>query len=423
MAVTSRKVKNKKETDGTKTGRAGTVYDVNIKYKDVDGNYQTYGKRGFLTKPEAVEHENEMRKKLTYGGYEPAKAAESKQTVKQYLESWVEAHGNANLRPTTFAGYKSHIKNHIIPFIGAVPLNRLTPKMIDEMLAKLNEKKYSQSTLRYAQRILSVSMEAARKYGYIESNPARDILTKIGKDGKTPDPYTVEQMQKLMSKSVGTEWEMIITLSGMYGLRLSEVLGLRWRNVDLKNGSLGVVEQLPFNLPRDTTSVTEMAPTKSNDRILPITDITRSYFERQHELQLRQKELATMAGDVYYDNDLVIAKANGTPYRRDRVSSNWGQYIRHLDMPHIRFHDLRHSAATNMHELTGDFYTVGQVLGHSLKGIGISLGISTNMADVTARYVDVRQTRKLVVLDAYHNALHNSAKQKSEKHKSDRDAR
>lgn len=69
-------------------------------------------------------------------------------------------------------------------------------------------------------------MEAARKYGYIESNPARDILTKIGKDGKTPDPYTVEQMQKLMSKSVGTEWEMIITLSGMYGLRLSEVLGL-----------------------------------------------------------------------------------------------------------------------------------------------------------------------------------------------------
>lgn len=147
MAVTSRKVKNKKEADGTKTGKSGTVYDVNIKYKDVDGNYQTYGKRGFLTKPEAVEHENEMRKKLTYGGYEPAKAAESKQTVKQYLESWVESHGNVNLRPTTFAGYKSHIKNHIIPFIGAVPLNKLTPKMIDEMLAKLNENKYSQSTL------------------------------------------------------------------------------------------------------------------------------------------------------------------------------------------------------------------------------------------------------------------------------------
>jgi len=227
MAITARKVKNKKDVDGTKSGKAGTVYDVNIKYKDDDGNYQSYGKRGFLTKPEATEYETEMRKKLSYGSYEPVKAADAKQTVKQYLETWVEAHGKANLRPSTFAGYKCHIKNHIVPYIGNVPLNKLTPKMIDEMLAKLNERELSQSTLRYAQRILSVSMEAARKYGYIEGNPARDILTKIGKDGKTPDPYTIEQMQGLMSKCVGTEWEMIVVLSGMYGLRRNEVLGLR----------------------------------------------------------------------------------------------------------------------------------------------------------------------------------------------------
>jgi len=79
-----------------------------------------------------------------------------------------------------------------------------------------------------------------------------------------------------------------------------------------------------------------------------------------------------------------------------------------------------------MHELTGDFYTVGQILGHSLKGIGISLGISTNMADVTARYVDVRNSRKLVVLDAYHNALlpnRDMPQQRPAKKHDDRDAR
>ena len=80
--------------------------------------------------------------------------------------------------------------------------------------------------------------------------------------------------------------------------------------------------------------------------------------------------------------------------------------LRHLEMPHIRFHDLRHSAATNMHQLTGDFYTVGEILGHTLKGIGISLGISTNLEAVTAQYVDVRLDRKRTVLDAYHNDLH-----------------
>ena len=68
-------------------------------------------------------------------------------------------------------------------------------------------------------------------------------------------------------------------------------------------------------------------------------------------------------------------------------------------------HDLRHTAATNMHQLTGDFYTVGQILGHSLKGIGIQLQLSNNLEAVTAQYVDVRMERKLYVLNIYHEAV------------------
>jgi len=67
---------------------------------------------------------------------------------------------------------------------------------------------------------------------------------------------------------------------------------------------------------------------------------------------------------------------------------------------------LRHAAATNMHQLTGDFYTVGQILGHSLKGVGMQLGISSSLDSVTAQYVDVRLDRKRAVLNAYHNAVH-----------------
>lgn len=68
-----------------------------------------------------------------------------------------------------------------------------------------------------------------------------------------------------------------------------------------------------------------------------------------------------------------------------------------------------------MHQLTGDFYTVGKILGHSLKGVGIQLGISTNLEAVTAQYVDVRLGRKKIVLDAYHNALHPNVKKGTEK--------
>jgi integrase len=405
MSVTARQVKNKRNQDGISTSRAGTVYDVFIRYKTDEG-YKTYGKRGFPTKQEALNHEAEMRTKLTRPGYQPLQAVEAKQTVKEYLDVWVENHGKANLRPSTFAGYKSHIKNHIVPYVGSVPLKQLTPAMLDNMFQKLFEKGLSQSTVRYAQRILSVSLEAARKYRYIETNPARDIITKFGKQGKTPDPYTVEQMQQLMGNCIGTEWEMILVLSGMYGLRRNEVLGLRWNNVDLQNETFSIVEQLPYKVAPGTTVINEMAPTKSNDRVLPITDATFPYFERQLALQQKQKELAQLSGQEYFDNNLVVSKPNGIPLRADRVTNNFGQMLRHLEMPHIRFHDLRHSAATNMHQLTGDFYTVGEILGHTLKGIGISLGISTNLEAVTAQYVDVRLDRKRTVLDSYHNALH-----------------
>jgi integrase len=425
MSISTRQVKNKRNQEGVSTERAGTVYDVFITYKTSEGR-KSYGKRGFTTKQEAVQHEAEMRSKLVSSTYEPIKAVDAKQTVQEYMEKWVESHGKSNLRPSTFSSYKSHMKNHIFPYVGNVPLKKLTPAMLDNMFQQLFDKKLSQSTVRYAQRILSVALEAARKYHYIDNTPARDILTKFGKNGKTPDPYTIEQMQILMGHCMGNEWEMIIVLSGMYGLRRGEVLGLRWQNVDMEHRTFSVQEQLPFKVPPKTTVIEEFAPTKSNDRVLPITNATLPYFERQLKLQERQKELAAMTGQPYYDNNLVVAKADGAPINADRVSSNFGQYLRHNNMPHIRFHDLRHTAATNMHQLTGDFYTVGEILGHTLKGIGLSLGISTNLEAVTATYVDVRLERKETVLEAYHNALHTKeAKAISSKNppNKDRDAR
>lgn len=404
MSVIARQVKNKRNVDGISTGRAGTVYDVSFRYKTAEG-YKTYGKRGFATKQEANKHEAEMKTKLTAPGFQPIDIANSKQTVKEYMETWVEVHGKANLRPSTFDSYKGYIRNYIVPAFGQVQLKQLTPAMIDALLQSMSDKGLSQSTARYVQRILSVALEHARKYHYIETNPARDIITRFGKQGKTPDPYTVTQMQQLFSLVAGTTWEMPIILGGLYGLRISEILGLRWSNVDMKAGIFHVVEQLPFNLPKGTTTVTEMAPVKSDERDLPITDVARPYFERQLASQARQKELATLSGMEYYDNYLVVARPSGAPCSRQTVSGDFGQMLRRLGLPHIRFHDLRHSAATNMHELTGDFYTVGKILGHSLKGVGIQLGISTSLEATTAQYVDVRMDRKAIVLNTYHNAI------------------
>lgn len=101
MAIVSRQVEKKKNADGVSTGTSGVVYDVNIRYKTADG-YKTYGKRGYSTKQDALQHEAEMKVKLTNPGYQPMNAINSKQTVKEYMETWMEAHGKANLKAEHF---------------------------------------------------------------------------------------------------------------------------------------------------------------------------------------------------------------------------------------------------------------------------------------------------------------------------------
>ena len=119
MAVTERTVRNKRNSAGELTGKAGTVYDVNVKYKS-GGKSKTYSRKGFLTKKDALQHEAEMKAKLTNPAYTPPSAVQRKMTVREYMTEWIDRHGSANLRPSTEASYRSHMKNHIFPYIGVL---------------------------------------------------------------------------------------------------------------------------------------------------------------------------------------------------------------------------------------------------------------------------------------------------------------
>ncbi len=406
MAVSTRQVKNKRNINGILTGRAGTVYDVNIKYTTSEGVKSTYAKKGFLTKKDALQHEAEMKTKLQAHFFNSRAISRQKQTVRDYLNEWLESYVKHNLRPATYENYKRTVRNYIIPYIGNVVLGKLSPPMVDKTFQDLLDKGLKPGTVAGVKRVLCVALNHARKYQYIEENPAHNTLTKFGKSDKTPEPYTLEQMTELLEKAYGTEWEMPIMLGGMYGLRRSEILGLRWRNVDLESGFFDVIEQLPFDMPARATVVKEMAPPKSGSRRLPITNAAYPFFERQIKVQTVYREQNFQKGKPYYENDLVVTKVNGAPRTANWLSAGFSKLLVEFHMPHIRFHDLRHTAATNMHELTGDFYTVGEILGHTLAGIGASLGMPMGYEPVTARYVDVRLERKREVLNIYHEALH-----------------
>ncbi|MDO5397801.1 MAG: site-specific integrase [bacterium] len=405
MAVSARQVKNKRDADGKLTGRAGTVYDVNVKYKNAAGERKAYVKKGFVTKREAQQHEAEMKTKLLNPQFIEVVQSKNNQTVKEYLNNWLETHVHTNLRPGTYSTYSNIVNNYIIPNVGNVQLSKLTPVMLDKMFKKYLDSGLKPSTVLTIKRLLSVSLEHARKYRYIETNAAKDTLTKLSPTQNTAPPFNVEQMKTLLTSVSNTIWEMPILLGGLYGLRRSEIAGLRWHNVDLQNNTFEVVEQLPFKLPSKTQIVEEMAPTKSKAsmRQLPITEYAKPFFEKQLKIQEMQKNYAAENQLTYYDNDLVVAKPDGTPVLPDWISSQFGKVLDALNLPHTRFHDLRHGAATNMHQLTGDFFTVGEILGHTC--IAASLGMSLNFEMVTSRYVDVRMERKKQVIDVYHTEV------------------
>ena len=146
MAIRTRQVKNKRDSNGVLTGRPGTVYDVDIKYTAPDGAKKTYTKRGFATKRDASQHEAEMRTKLQNPGQIASIASQRKQTVANYLNEWVESYARVNLRPSTYDGYKKTIANYINPYIGGVALNQLTPAMVDKMFQQIIDKGLKPST-------------------------------------------------------------------------------------------------------------------------------------------------------------------------------------------------------------------------------------------------------------------------------------
>lgn len=163
MAISVREVQNKRNSTGELTGKAGVVYDVNIKYRSA-GRRKTYAKKGFSTKEAAQQHEAAMKAKLSDPSCLPAmQLSFRKRTVKEYMLEWMEQYGEENLRPSTKAGYLSTMKNHIFPYIGDVALKQLTPAMLDDMYGKIKAAGLSASVVRCSHKIMGVFLGVCKK--------------------------------------------------------------------------------------------------------------------------------------------------------------------------------------------------------------------------------------------------------------------
>ena len=226
------------------------------------------------------------------------------------------------------------------------------------------------------------------------------------------DYYNRKELKLLFQAVKGKRIEFAIIMAAYYGLRRSEILGLKWNAVDFYYDTITInhtVSDCSID-GKFTRIAKDRTKSQKSIRTLPLVNSVKEILIKMKEAE----KLNILNFGNGYKNEYegyVYKDDIGDLVKPGFVTQNFSQMCEKAGLKHIRFHDLRHTAATNMHELTGDFYTVGQVLGHSLKGIGIQLQLSNNLEAVTAQYVDVRLERKLIVLDRYHKEVMGEAKE------------
>ncbi len=284
-------------------------------------------------------------------------------TFGQWMDVWFENYAELQVRPSSHQTYKGYIKNHIKPNIGDIPLNKLTTLdlqklykrlltegRIDRIESKNQPKGLSAKTVRNINQIISSALNLAKEQKLIYSNPA-DACALPKVEHREMKTLTAEQLDTFFREAKATGVYEMYYIELATGLRRGELLGLKWDDIDIKNGVIRVQRQVA----RINGEIVE-APlkTKNSYRNVSIGPDAIEVLEAQK----------AKVGDSGY----VFPSPNGGPISPDSVLNMLHRVLERAGLPKMRFHDLRHSFATLALQNGVDIKTVSGMLGHFSAG-------------------------------------------------------
>jgi len=305
------------------------------------------------------------------------------QKLGAYLAWWI-AQRPAN---RTTRGYAQIIDNHIAPALGRIPLDKVAATHIDAMLNALRGK-VSDTTRHHIRAVLSVSLAYAERKNLVPRNVAR-LAEPITMPTYKSVYLDVAQANALLDAAKGHRLEALFTLAVYLGMRQGELLGLRWKDVDLERGGVRVFGQLQAEpgRPRGECLVVNERPKWGSDRTIGLPPETSFVLEalRAHRQRQRLERVAagsgwsatlplkTERGITVVDNDLVFTTTAGRPLSGAYIDEGpFREVCRKAGITHstrerkgLRFHDLRHSAATILLAAGVPERVVMEILGHS----------------------------------------------------------
>lgn len=314
------------------------------------------------TKKEAEKRLAELLHQLDTGTYlKPGKT-----TLSEFLERWLEEYVWPNLAPRTAEGYQSIVRRHLIPALGKMALTQLKPEHLQRYYAeKLSAGRYDGNgglnprTVRHHHMALHRALQVAIKWGLITRNPADAIdpprcqyteIRTLDEDG----------VQTFLDAARHTPYYAIFHLALFTGISRSELLALRWSDVDLTLCQISVNRAL--HRLRNGTFVFRPPKTAKRRRRVALSPSAARVLREHRE---KQEALRLVIGLTLHDDDLVFAQPDGRPMLPDTVSHAWTKLVKKLGMGHVRLHDARHSHASLMLKQGVHPKIVQERLGHA----------------------------------------------------------
>ena len=325
-----------------------------------DGSYKEY----YFKRQEAAV------KKLHQAQYEKSQgilATGPQQTVKQYMEYWLEEMHRSDIRRNTYVLYRGLLKNHVLPALGHIKLQKLMPEDIQVLYARMQKEEYAAETVRAIHRMLHKALSDAVDW----SRVSRNVCDKVKQPRPSEYEYqtlTKDQALKLIAVAKGTYLETLILLAIVTGMREGELLGLKWGDMDFEEGSLTIKRKIcrihTFGL------VEEEPKTKQGNHhkiLLPQFALDALVVHRT-----RQKELRMKAGPNWREQDILLSNTTGGYIQPQNMIDKFKRFLAKAGLPEVRFHDLRHSAATILLGMGIHPKLVQELLGHT--NINITMG-------------------------------------------------
>ena len=271
--------------------------------------------------------------------------------------------------PITQQGYEIMMRVQIFPYFTEKGY-RLCDINKQNLQAFINEKAtkgkldgsggLSGVTLRKIKSIINMTLTYYEAEGIIDKNPCR-FLRLPPKERHEASFYSMAQIEELLAKAKEHNEPLypMIRVTALYGLRRSEALGLCWDCVNFENET--------FTIRRTVTKVSKVvAKDKTKNitsrRSFPMTAEIKELFL---SLKAQQKKDKKFYGNTYCDNNYVFRWEDGKPFAPDYVTRKFRKLLKEYGMPHIRFHELRHSAASNLLSMGFTLKDVQEWLGHS----------------------------------------------------------